>query len=382
MADSISVSKLPESDIRVEAGDHFPEFTFTIEEVKRAFQTGAYNLKNNILLKPAGGKSKGTKYPHAFQNRPATYKDPNKPPREPYNFPTTSELTEYPVRHPKATIFTGQKLARNPERVVFGVENEEVIFCGLITHAGIIHEGLKADGIDIDEFLNQQARLLQPRNSSFQSAFLYLRLTSLVTGSPSHIKGAFLWLLGGKDSSKASERQLHYGEGLPLNPVNILQETHNTARQRGVSLKPGFGAIFQDTTATGKANREIGSPLAEEPHSDWLPPILKFLPKTLKLNPGSENDRTTSPLSSLSCSRPIQGRRISWVNPRSTSLEVTKYIEHLKNQLTANAKFESYASPAANNARSAEVKAPQSNLAAYGKKYLIGKILPKGSKTN
>ena len=46
------------------------------------------------------------------------------------------------------------------------------------------------------------------------------------------------------------------------------------------------------------------------------------------------------------------------VNPRSTSLEVTKYIEHLENQLTAaNAKIESYASPAANKTRSSKVRA-------------------------
>ena len=46
------------------------------------------------------------------------------------------------------------------------------------------------------------------------------------------------------------------------------------------------------------------------------------------------------------------------VNPRSTSLEATKDIEQLENQLTAaDAKVESYASLAANKARSSKVRA-------------------------
>lgn len=149
-----------------------------------------------------------------------------------------------------------------------------------------------------------------------------------------------------------------YGEDLPPNPVNILQEIHNSARQRHTSPKPGFAAIFDDNTVTGKSGGEIGSPRAEEQHNNWSPPIPRFLPKTSKLNHNSENDRTVSPPSSPPWSRPIKGRRTSRVNPRSTSLEATKYIEHLESQLTAaNAKIETYASPAANKARSSKVRA-------------------------
>ncbi|MCJ1342323.1 hypothetical protein MMC31_000505 [Peltigera leucophlebia] len=210
----------------------------------------------------------------------------------------------------------------------------------------------------LDEPLNQQTKLLQLRNASFRGALLPGRRISPIFGSPPNVTDAFLRPLNDENSPKASERRLLYGEDLPPNPVNILQEIHNTARQRRASPKPGFGAIFHDKTATGKATGEIGSPRAEEQHSNWSPSIPKFLPKTSKLNHGSENDRTTSPPSSPSCSRPIQGRRTSRVNPRSTSLEATKYIEHLESQLTAaNAKIESYASPAANKARSSKVRA-------------------------
>lgn len=57
----------------------------------------------------------------------------------PLNFPTNAELIEYPIlRQPQAEAFTGQKLElRNPDRVVFCVEEEEVVFCGLLTHAGV-----------------------------------------------------------------------------------------------------------------------------------------------------------------------------------------------------------------------------------------------------
>lgn len=57
----------------------------------------------------------------------------------PLNFPTNAELIEYPIlRQPQAEAFTGQKLKlRNPDRVVFCVE-EEVVFCGLLTHAGLV----------------------------------------------------------------------------------------------------------------------------------------------------------------------------------------------------------------------------------------------------
>lgn len=211
----------------------------------------------------------------------------------------------------------------------------------------------------LDEPLNQQTRLLQLRNASFRGALLPGRRISPIFSPPPNVTDAFLWPLNDENSPKASERRLLYGEDLPLNPVNILQEIHNTARQRRASPKPGFGAIFPDNTATGKANKEIGSPRAEEQDTNWSPPIPKFLPKkTSKLNHGTENDPATSPPSSPSCSRLIQGRRTSRVNPRSTSLEATKYIEHLESQLAAaNAKIESYASPAANKARSSKVRA-------------------------
>lgn len=209
-----------------------------------------------------------------------------------------------------------------------------------------------------DEPPNQQARLLRIRNAGFRGALLPGRRISPIFGSPPNVTDAFLRPLSDENSPKASERRMLYGEDLPPNPVNILQEIHNTARQRHPSPKPGFAAIFEDNTATGKAGGEIGSPRAEEQHNNWSPPIPRFLTKTSKLNHNSENDRTASPPSSPPCSRPTKGRRTSRVNPRSTSLEATKYIEHLESQLTAaNARIETYASPAANKARSSKVRA-------------------------
>lgn len=209
-----------------------------------------------------------------------------------------------------------------------------------------------------DEPPNQQTRLLRIRNAGFRGALLPGRRVSPIFGSPPNVTDAFLRPLSDENSPKASERRMLYGEDLPPNPVNILQEIHNTARQRHASPKPGFAAIFEDNTATGKTGGEIGSPRAEEQHNNWSPPIPRFLPKTTKLNHNSENDRTASPPSSPPCSKPIKGRRTSRVNPRSTSLEATKYIEHLESQLTAaNAKIETYASPAANKARSSKVRA-------------------------
>lgn len=209
-----------------------------------------------------------------------------------------------------------------------------------------------------DESPNQQARLLRIRNAGFRGALLPGRRISPIFGSPPNLTDAFLRPLSDENSPKASERRLLHGEDLPPNPVNILQEIHNTARQRHASPKPGFAAIFEDNTTTGKGGGEIGSPRAEEQYDNWSPPIPRFLPKISKLNHNSENNRAASPPSSSPCSRPIKSRRTNRVNPRSTSLEATKYIEHLESQLTAaNAKIESYASPAANKARSSKVRA-------------------------
>lgn len=209
-----------------------------------------------------------------------------------------------------------------------------------------------------DEIPNQQTRLLRIRNAGFRGALLPGRRISPIFGSPPNVTDAFLRPLSDENSPKASERRLLYGEDLPPNPVNILQEIHNTARKRHISPKPGFAAIFEDNTATGKAGGETGTSRGEEQLNNWSPPIPRFLPKTSKLNQNSENDRTASPPSSPPCSRPIKGRRTSRVNPRSTSLEATKYIEHLESQLTAaNARIETYASPTANKARSSKVRA-------------------------
>lgn len=209
-----------------------------------------------------------------------------------------------------------------------------------------------------DESPNQQTRLLRIRNAGFRGSLLPGRRISPIFGPPPNLTDAFLRPLSDENSPKSSERRMLYGEDLPPNPVNILQEIHNTARQRHASPEPGFAAIFEDNTATGKGAGEIGSPLAEEQHDNWSPPIPKFLPKTSKFNHNSQNDRTASPPSSPPCSRPTKGRRTNRANPRSTSLEATKYIEHLESQLTAaNAKIETYASPAANKARSSKVRA-------------------------
>lgn len=54
MAELIHVSKLPESILTVRAADTYGEVVFTPDEVKKAVQTGAFNLRNNINVKPAG----------------------------------------------------------------------------------------------------------------------------------------------------------------------------------------------------------------------------------------------------------------------------------------------------------------------------------------
>lgn len=144
---------------------------------------------------------------------------------------------------------------------------------------------------------------------------------------------------------------------MPPNPVTILQEIHNSTRRRRMSPRPGFGAIFQDKTATGHPSADCGDSWYNEIDSNHSPSPSNAIPsKMLKVREGAANERTPPPLSSPLV-RLGKGRKMNRVNLRSTSSEASRYIEHLESQLsTMTTKLESLASPTANKARSTKLR--------------------------
>ena len=184
------------------------------------------------------------------------------------------------------------------------------------------------------------------------------RRISPIFGAAPQVTDPFIRPVNDENSPRTLERRTLYGEELPPNPANILQEVHNSTRRRRISPRPGFGAIFQDSGATMHTSGETGLSWHNETTSNRSPSPANTMPiKMLKLRERSGNENPPAPLSSP-LGRQVKSRKGNPSNVRSTSSEAAKYIEHLEGQLTAvNTKLDSLMSPTVNKARTTKVKA-------------------------
>ncbi|KAL8920468.1 MAG: hypothetical protein Q9208_006217 [Pyrenodesmia sp. 3 TL-2023] len=205
---------------------------------------------------------------------------------------------------------------------------------------------------------NQQARRLQLRNAGWRGQSVAVRRISPIltpSGMPSE---PFCRVVSNENTPHNLERRQLFGENLPPNHVNILQELHNSARRKRHSPRQSIGAIFQDDTATPATAEDSGlscysatsngnTPLGSRSSST---PMTK--PREVSFN-GRTPPIQTSPLAKQSRIR--NGTR---VHQRSTSAEAAKYIDHLESQLVAvNTKLDSLMSPTSHKTRAAKLRA-------------------------
>ncbi|KAL8671237.1 MAG: hypothetical protein Q9168_004269 [Polycauliona sp. 1 TL-2023] len=205
---------------------------------------------------------------------------------------------------------------------------------------------------------SQQTRRLQLRNAGFRGQTLPTRRISPLWSCSAKSPESLGRIANDENPPNTVEKRLAYGEDLPPNPVNILQELHNSARRRRQTSNLSIGAIFQDSTATPPAD-ENSHPSWYSETSNSNTPIQSrnsSLPM-MKLREVSFNGRTPPPLSSP-LAKQTRGRNGIRVHQRSTSGEATKYIEHLESQLVAvNTKLDSLMSPTSHKARAAKLRA-------------------------
>lgn len=205
---------------------------------------------------------------------------------------------------------------------------------------------------------NQQARRLQLRNAGFRGQTVAVRRISPILASSGLPSEPFCRIVSNENTPHNLERRQMFGENLPPNPVNILQELHNSARRKRHSSRQSIGVIFQDDTATPATAEDSGlscysatsngnTPLGSRNSST---PMMK--PREVSFN-GRTPPIQTSPLTKQSRSR--NGTR---VHQRSTSAETAKYIDHLESQLVAvNTKLDSLMSPTSHKTRAAKLRA-------------------------
>ena len=203
--------------------------------------------------------------------------------------------------------------------------------------------------------INQQARRLQLRNNGFRGPILpFRRISPLLGASPNGIE-PFTHAMNDENSPLSGEKRSLYGELLPQNPVNILQEIHKMSTKKKRSpVEPGSGAIFEDDTAKEGAS---GTSWYNGGSSDCSPAAMAVTPaKRRQLREVSRNQRTPSPLVSPSIKHvkgPTNRRNI-----RSTSSGSAQYIEHLESELaSALAKLDLQPSPKTSKLRAAKLKA-------------------------
>ncbi|KAL9584777.1 MAG: hypothetical protein Q9212_001907 [Teloschistes hypoglaucus] len=205
---------------------------------------------------------------------------------------------------------------------------------------------------------SQQTRRLQLRNAGFRGQTLPTRRISPLIGSPIVSPEPFGRLVSNENSPHNLEKRQLYGEDLPPNPVNILQELHNSARRKRHQPRPSIGSIFQDDTATSPADENCGlSWYSEASNSNTPSQSRNCSIPMMKLRDVSFNGRTPPPLSSP-LTKQTRGRNGNRVTMRSASAEAAKYIEHLESQLVAvNTKLDSLMSPSSHKARAAKLRA-------------------------
>ncbi|KAL8644186.1 MAG: hypothetical protein Q9226_007891, partial [Calogaya cf. arnoldii] len=205
---------------------------------------------------------------------------------------------------------------------------------------------------------SQQSRRLQLRNAGFRGQTLPTRRISPIWSCSAKSPEPFGRGANDENSPNTLEKRLAYGEDLPPNPVNILQELHNSARRKRQPSNRSIGTIFQDSTATAPVDEESNLSWYGETSNNNTPLQSRnsSLPM-MKLREISFNGRTPPPLSSPLVKH-TKSRNGNHVHHRTTSAEATKYIEHLESQLVAvNTKLDSLMSPTSHKARAAKLRA-------------------------
>ncbi|KAL8978010.1 MAG: hypothetical protein Q9205_006309 [Flavoplaca limonia] len=204
----------------------------------------------------------------------------------------------------------------------------------------------------------QQTRRLELRNAGFRGQSLPTRRISPIWGCSVRSAESFSRVANDENSPNTLEKRLAFGEDLPPNPVNILQELHNSARRKHQPSSRSIGAIFQDKTATAPADEDSSLSWYSE-SSNSNTPLQSRNPSLpmMKLREVSYNGRTPPPLSSP-LAKQTRGRNGNRVHNRTTSAEASRYIEHLESQLVAvNTKLDSLMSPTSHKARAAKLRA-------------------------
>ncbi|KAL8966153.1 MAG: hypothetical protein Q9183_003499 [Haloplaca sp. 2 TL-2023] len=206
---------------------------------------------------------------------------------------------------------------------------------------------------------NHQTRRLQLRNAGFRGQTLPTRRISPIFGSSFAPSEPFGRVVSNENSPNNLEKRLLFGEDLPPNPVNILQEIHNSARRKLQRPRQSIGTIFQDDTATSPTDADSGVSWYSETSNNNSPSQpRKTSIQMMKLREVSFNGRTPPPPLSSPLAKQTRSRNGGRPQPRSTSAEATKYIEHLESQLVAvNTKLDSLMSPSSHKARAARLRA-------------------------
>ena len=210
-----------------------------------------------------------------------------------------------------------------------------------------------------NEGLSHQTKRLQLRNAGFRGAmFPNRRISPLFTAASTAVE-SINRPVSNENSPLSAEKRSLYGEELPPNPVNILQEIQKSTRKKRSSPRPGFGAIFQDNTQTEEVIEASETSWYKEGSRNCSPADWAATPVNMvKLREGSGNRKTPPPPLTSPLTKQVKGRNMKRINLRSASSEASKYIEHLESQLASvSTKLDSLTSPNTNKIRSAKLRA-------------------------
>jgi len=208
-----------------------------------------------------------------------------------------------------------------------------------------------------NEGLNQQTRRLQLRNTGFRGPVLPFRRISPLLGASTNGIEPFTRPVNNEDSPSSFEKRMLYGEDMPQSPVNILQEIHNiSTRRKRASPRPGFEAIFEDSTITGKDDASETS-WYNEGSNNCSPVTSAMTPARMNQLREVSLNRRTPPLLSSPLVEHVKGRKSTRVKNRSASSETATYIEHLESELaSALAKLELQPSPKTSKLRAGKLR--------------------------
>ena len=206
-----------------------------------------------------------------------------------------------------------------------------------------------------DEYLNQQTRRLQLRNTGFRGPMLPFRRISPLLGASANGIEPFTRPVNHDNSPSSAEKRSLYGENLPDSPVNILQEIHKvSASKRRTTPKGGLGAIFEDDSAKENASE---TSWYEGGSNDCSPVARVVTPaKMTHLREMSLNQKTPPP-SSSPLVKHVKSHPHGRSKFRSVSSETARYVEHLESELAAaHAKLDMQPSPRTSKNRATKLR--------------------------